>query len=137
MARAERLELPYWRFWRPLLFQLSHTHILTAVAATQPRLAPCWTLCIRKHITQFDIMWHISQTLEVPLAMPDRRAPDRLAALLTAFRLIYRVLPASDFYGWERPNLRLSLVLVRRALRRDLPNGRKAFFFTPYSQGKI
>lgn len=30
--------------------------------------------------------------------MPARRAPDRLAALLTAFRLVYRVLPAPDFH---------------------------------------
>lgn len=35
--------------------------------------------------------------------MPARRAPDRLAALLTAFRLVYRVLPAPDFHRRERP----------------------------------
>ena len=36
-----------------------------------------------------------------PVGLPRRRrrAPDRLAALLTAFRLIYRVLPASGFHG--------------------------------------
>lgn len=34
-------------------------------------------------------------------AAPPRRAPNRLAALLTAFRLIYRVLPAPDFHGWS------------------------------------
>ena len=37
--------------------------------------------------------------------MPARRAPDRLAALLTAFRLVYRVLPAPDFHRREHPNL--------------------------------
>ena len=36
--------------------------------------------------------------------LPPRRAPDRLAALLTAFRFIYRVLPAPGFHRWERPN---------------------------------
>lgn len=35
--------------------------------------------------------------------MPARRTPDRLAALLTAFRLVYRVLPAPDFHRRERP----------------------------------
>lgn len=30
-----------------------------------------------------------------------RRAPYRLAALLTAFRLVYRVLPPSGFHGWH------------------------------------
>lgn len=35
--------------------------------------------------------------------LPPRRAPDRLAALLTAFRLVYRVLPAPDFHRRERP----------------------------------
>lgn len=69
------------------------------------------------------VFWHISQTLEVPLAMPDRRAPDRLAALLSAFRLIYRILPTSDFHGWARPNLRPYLFYPRRVLRRDLPKG--------------
>ena len=38
--------------------------------------------------------------------LPSRRAPDRLAALLAAFRLIYRVLPAPGFHRWDRPNFR-------------------------------
>lgn len=37
--------------------------------------------------------------------LPSRRAPDRLAALLTAFRLIYRILPTPGFHRWERPSL--------------------------------
>lgn len=37
--------------------------------------------------------------------LPSRRAPDRLAALLTAFRLIYRVLPTPGFHRWERPSM--------------------------------
>ena len=53
---------------------------------------------------------HVSDTansgtfsgLRNPVGGPlHRRAPDRLAALLTAFRLIYRVLPPSDFHGWS------------------------------------
>ena len=36
--------------------------------------------------------------------LPSRRAPYRLAALLTAFRLIYRVLPTPGFHRWERPS---------------------------------
>lgn len=36
-----------------------------------------------------------------PVGLQPRRAPDRLAALLTAFRLVYRVLPPSGFHGWH------------------------------------
>nr|DAH15523.1 MAG TPA: hypothetical protein [Caudoviricetes sp.] len=37
--------------------------------------------------------------------LPSRRAPDRLAALLTAFRLSI-AFPTPGFHRWERPSLR-------------------------------
>ena len=48
--------------------------------------------------------------------LPSRRAPDRLAALLTAFRLIYRVLPAPGFNRWGRPSPTIAISYLMRTV---------------------
>ena len=59
--------------------------------------------------------------------MPARRAPDRLAALLTASRLVYRVVPAPDFHRRERPHVIIGISLRTGGMRRNRTSDAQGF----------
>lgn len=61
---------------------------------------------VRPSATALGIYRHTFSGSRSPVAVCQRAALlIGLPALLTAAQVFYRVLPASDFHGWERPNI--------------------------------
>ena len=86
----------------------AYTELLWSREAVMSRhdLAAVPMAAVRPSATALGIYRHTFSGSRSPVAVCQRAALlIGLPALLTAAQVFYRVLPASDFHGWERPNI--------------------------------